>query len=618
MKNTVIFIDNRFGYQKGGCSTFNYELCMALRQITMEDVDIVAVIINCSQEDRVRELEIAAENLGIHVIDVNISNNPNEMINSECQQVLSVVCSQLAASEDIHQEKMIWVGHDIFTGEYAIRMATYGGGRSVICIHTDYDTIEGLKGVNREGIIKENRQRKIIQSADIVFAVGPRLLERVQEIRTAKVYELIPGMPVIDDEEIYNERAVIVYGRFEEKVAQVKQAYLALAAFGRAIAIMNNNKDYVLHIIGSPQNDKKEEQLRAIAERYAEGRKLSINFQQYTQDRQYLFDCIKNNCAGLMVSISEGFGMVGWEMIAAGLPLILTKKSGLYDYLDRRFGYMLNGMCLPVDLKGSSIENLREEDVQAVSERIVTVFKNPKKLRTAARELKRELKDETWYSTASNFAKNIGIESVKYGTVEIYSDTYKARKDSLEEILNELEAGRIGKKCLIFFGGISKMLCEERAIAKINRWLSKDTKRQLFLCYESGKAAHVRANELDKDTLQIDDGLSKSPVERMEQKEKLVKESYYKYSDNVKNQIVYVKLVNSPLTYTVIVDQHIYFTVLLQTRSSESMTMKIDEQYVDERRKIIESMEFVLNKQDKENGTGILLDKLEEYKRDYL
>jgi len=96
MKNSVIFMDNRFGYQKGGCSTFNYELYLALRQIIMTD--------------------------------------------AECRHVLSAVCSRLAVSEELCQDQMIWVWHDIFTGEYAIRMADYGGGRSVVCIHTDYNT----------------------------------------------------------------------------------------------------------------------------------------------------------------------------------------------------------------------------------------------------------------------------------------------------------------------------------------------------------------------------------------------------------------------------------------------------------------------------------------------
>ena len=134
-------------------------------------------------------------------------------------------------------------------------------------------------------------------------------MERVREVRKIGIYELLPGIANIDKNDIYNERAIIIYGRFEGGIEQVKQVHLALAAFGRAVAMMNNNRDYVLHIIGSPNNKEKEANLRAIAEEYAEGRKLSINFLNYTQDRKCLFACLKNNCAGLMISISEGFGL---------------------------------------------------------------------------------------------------------------------------------------------------------------------------------------------------------------------------------------------------------------------------------------------------------------------
>lgn len=103
--------------------------------------------------------------------------------------------------------------------------------------------------------------------------------------------------------------------------------------------------------------------LRGLAEKHA-GRKLSINFLKYTQEREQLYRYLKNNCAGLMLSLSEGFGMTGWEMISAGIPLILTRKSGLYDHLEARLGYTVNGMCLPVDLKGSSEEQLCKEDVE--------------------------------------------------------------------------------------------------------------------------------------------------------------------------------------------------------------------------------------------------------------
>jgi hypothetical protein len=35
-----------------------------------------------------------------------------------------------------------------------------------------------------------------------------------------------------------------------------------------------------------------------------------------------------------MLSWHEGFGLVGWEAIAAEVPLVVSKRTGLYKLLD--------------------------------------------------------------------------------------------------------------------------------------------------------------------------------------------------------------------------------------------------------------------------------------------
>lgn len=43
-----------------------------------------------------------------------------------------------------------------------------------------------------------------------------------------------------------------------------------------------------------------------------------------------------------MPSWHEGFGLVAWEAVAAGVPLIVSKESGVYEFLDEQFktGYV--------------------------------------------------------------------------------------------------------------------------------------------------------------------------------------------------------------------------------------------------------------------------------------
>jgi len=604
-KRYVIFISDQFGYRSGGSNTVNIELCIALKQIARGEDEIVSLVINCEDGCRIKALEERAQELRIQLVHQNILEK--EISEKECDEI----CRRIFGYENEEGWKnAVWIGHDIFTGHHAIRLARFTKSISVAVIHTDYDTIEGLKGVNNQGFVKEGNQRWIIEQADKVFAVGPRLMERVREIRESEIYELIPGLSFFQENQIFNNRAIITYGRFEETVAQVKQVRLVLAAFGRAVDIMNNNRDYVLHIIGTADREE-EKRLRGIAEEYANGRRLSINFLNYTQDRKRLYSYLKNNCAGLMVSISEGFGMTGWEMISAGIPLILTKKSGLYDYLVSRFGFRMNGLCLPVDLKGSSDQHLCREDVETVAGRIVTVFRNTKELREAASELKELLRDDTWYKAAERLAGGIGLPIENSGSAQIYSATYRTRKACIEELLNELELRPDKRRFLIFFGGISSALCRERAIRKIDRWLQEDPKRKLFLCYESGNAASERAKDLDARKLP-QDGLPGDPKERMIAKEKMVVESVKRYSQQVQRRIVLIRLENQPLTYSIVSGRDIYFTVLLETRSSESMTMKIRDDSTAEKRKIIASMEYIIQKQKTGGEEEELLDILRQ------
>lgn len=257
----------------------------------------------------------------------------------------------------------------------------------------------------------------------------------------------------------------------------------------------------------------------------------------------------------------------------------------------------MNGMCLPVDLKGSSTDKICEEDVKTVAEKIVTVFKNTEQLKSVAMELRDHVKGETWHKAAGRLAKEIGIDTIDFGVTDIYSETYKTRQACIEEILNCLEIGDMEYHYLIFFGGISSALCEERLIHKLERWLKGNRERKLFICYESGEAAFRRAKELDEKRLP-DDGLPKNPEERMEVKEKKVLESLNRYSASVKEQIRSIRIENNLMTYVIILDNNIYFTLLLETRSSEMMTMKIKRNSIEEKKKIIESMKYVLNKQE--------------------
>ena len=120
-----------------------------------------------------------------------------------------------------------------------------------------------------------------------------------------------------------NHRSIMTYGRFEGNISKVKQSDLACAAFGRAVSMIESPKDYVLQIFGANKNECNADE---ITSRFA-NKKVSVNINPYSEDRTELFKALQNNCAFMMLSLSEGFGLAAWEAIAAEVPIIITKTS---------------------------------------------------------------------------------------------------------------------------------------------------------------------------------------------------------------------------------------------------------------------------------------------------
>jgi glycosyltransferase involved in cell wall biosynthesis len=82
---------------------------------------------------------------------------------------------------------------------------------------------------------------------------------------------------------------------------------------------------------------EEEQQLRQLAQDKA-GRALNILAQPFTDCREDLFDQLGRANLALMLSWHEGFGLTGWEAIAAQVPLIVSRQSGLYRLVQESVG----------------------------------------------------------------------------------------------------------------------------------------------------------------------------------------------------------------------------------------------------------------------------------------
>src|SRR5918999_5248329 len=77
-------------------------------------------------------------------------------------------------------------------------------------------------------------------------------------------------------------------------------------------------------------------ELKQFAFKYADA-VVNLHALPYIQDRQQLYSELSKASVALMPSWHEGFGLVAWEAIAAGVPVIVSKHSGVYRLLDEEY-----------------------------------------------------------------------------------------------------------------------------------------------------------------------------------------------------------------------------------------------------------------------------------------
>lgn len=397
--DAFVFIATAWGFKRGGIDTFGTELVTQLAR----EVDIPVICFACDltassvqAPGRVVLLPIPAD--GSTDLDPSLAPNLIAALKKECPGVA----------------RPCWIGNDSITGHLALACNVLFHGISIVIQHMDYASYHVLKDLEGAGALnKAAEQTRLISAASIACGVGPKLAalarSRLEANAETQVLELIPGLPDIVPARPPSTFSGITFGRFTSRMEPIKQAQLAIAAFARAIANApyEIGPDPKLTVLGL-ENDKKQlAMLNTLAYRYAK-RQVVINGAPFLEDREELLDLLRRQSVAMMLSFHEGFGLVGWEAIAAGVPLVLSKNSGLFEMLDSR---ALENRVHGIDVLGGKKRNeVNALDVDAVAEKIVYIARNRSKTRERAESLRRELRDRfTWKRTAAQIANAVGI-----------------------------------------------------------------------------------------------------------------------------------------------------------------------------------------------------------------
>ncbi len=428
----IVSIATDWGTNHGGINAFNYDFCRALSKYAK----VTCLII--SKDEITADVEPS-----ITVLKFD----------------KKATIANIVGSQQMHEigSVDIVIGHDIVTGALAAGLAEYYGTKLSLFHHMAYRFYHSIKSNDANASDRKvTQQRELFDGRENVFGIGPKLQRSAESLVGGKSVEsIIPGLVDISPREYANENlSLIFFGRLGPKDAVLKQSELAARAFGRAVRRMDTRVraqkfiDCELTLLGLDENDSKTAlKLRNIASQEAE-RAVSVNPISYDTDRERLMQRLSHATACLMLSVHEGFGLVGWEAIGAGIPLIISKATGLHELL---VAEGLDRYTEAVDVRGQFAGQeitTNKDDVEVVSEAILGICFNSTDYKTQSLELHKKLVERgyTWSGAALRWMKSVNLLPETSGKLEF--DTHWVGTTALDIVRQKkiaISTGDLGR-----------------------------------------------------------------------------------------------------------------------------------------------------------------------------
>lgn len=408
MVHCIYVVSTEWGGSKGGINVFNKSLVEALTRVVSNDVEVNAV---------------AASSTSTHA-----SLGPRHRrltYDGTTTSLARVIESDLLRRPD-RPKTIAILGHDVHTGSHAIGAREILNEKSIHCLaavfcHMDYSAYQRFKGTVPSVLTQKiEEQRRIVCEADRVYAIGPLLKESFERLRADRqvdtpIQEIIPGFPeALAQQEAPNPSNALKFffsGRIDRDNDRVKNGRLALRALHDAYSKMSRSNDprwrqrgtFIAY--GFPQGAVDRDWFCENIDRAELGEYLSLDLEEYSE-QEVMFKQLCDSHIALMPSIHEGFGLVGWEAICAGIPLICSNQSGLAFFLEACFESnhdLPRESVLTISLSDS------DKDVATLSSGIQEAARSYERRRSHARKLADYLsRSFTWDDCALSVANGIG------------------------------------------------------------------------------------------------------------------------------------------------------------------------------------------------------------------
>lgn len=416
---TLIAFATQWGPKHGGINSFNADFLSAFGIAYHHSAHTICVV-SSAQADEIEQ----ARNCHVELIPLPYSPDDKALGAAHGKAAVAKIQNRGIKIG----ENTIWLGHDRITGEAAIAAAQASEGRSAVIHHMSYDHYEAYAESAASAQVKVSQQNKIFSEADVLLAVGPLLRDALDDLARGSgksVQMLIPGLAEIESLVAPATFSAFLSGRLSQDAARIKQGHLGIAAFAKAHGEACDNpglpqalrKQPKLKLRGvdleqttasEPKPPSLESELKAFAEKYAQ-RVINLHALPFTHSREELYGELRSASVALMPSWHEGFGLVAWEAIAAGVPLIISRNSGVFQLLEEQWSGSGPGCVFSVDIRGKVDEPyFRDEDLNAVASLLKQIAQDPDGARRKAGNLRALVGDCTWAACAGQALESFG------------------------------------------------------------------------------------------------------------------------------------------------------------------------------------------------------------------
>jgi glycosyltransferase involved in cell wall biosynthesis len=321
---SILLVADEWWSRQGGISTFNRELAKAFAKA---GCDVCVVVPSAEQDERDE-----AMSSGVTLV------TPDPIPGVEGQELL--LTRPRFAEGDYKPDAIIGHGRILGPYAYAIKNQFFPGARLLHVVHMDAERLEQVKDqpIGRSSVLTADLRRgletELALAADLVGGVGPLLAERIEndmrgpDAVAPPVVQILPGLR--EGGRIVAKppgvRQVLLIARAED----IRPKGIDIAAKAVAYAIDKIGDDVgatpTLIVRGVPKDhaDEIQHRLNAIIAPH-----VLIYTRVYSTDVNKLLQDLWQTRLLVMPSRHEGFGLVGLEAIAAGVPVLVSSESGL-------------------------------------------------------------------------------------------------------------------------------------------------------------------------------------------------------------------------------------------------------------------------------------------------